>query len=219
VSKIATLSAQIAEAEQTLAYARDRHRIALEALALRPGDPTTLSTARKTGVEVANAEGDLKLLNDSHGAAVAADQVDDEKARRLGAVAHLRQAVQLSARRDAAGAALDKAMQALDRACKEWIQVNGGLGRSVVDFFRAAQPGNSQTDLRIMLSDFERTPANPLLSQFDAAVQGIVPRSAMALQFTTSYGEPELIAPEVKRTGDRIVALVQGTAEVEGLPL
>lgn len=219
MSKTADLNTRIAEATETLTNTRQRHRTALEALALLPGDSNTHETARKTGVAVANAEGDLKLLNDAYGAAVAADQATDARARQLGAVAHLRQAVQLNARRNAAGAALDKTMQAFDKACKEWVQINGDLSQEIVEFYRTARPGNSNLDLRISLGDFHRAPCNALLSQFDAAVQGFMPRSAMALNYQTERGDSEEVAPFVRKTGERIIDTMQATAEAEGLPL
>ena len=178
MNRLPQLNANIAELHEQLSDAQKRHEAAATALAAAPGDPDVRARARATEATCADIRGDMKLLGDARAAAIAADKTEGAQALKREAVQHLREAQRLAALRNKAGQELDTTMAAFANACQDWKATNQSLAESVRSFYRITRAGNHSRnmDFLLLIGGFERTPSNALLSQFEAAVQGIVPR-------------------------------------------
>lgn len=221
MNSLSQLNANITELYEQFSDAQKRHETAAAALAMTPGDPDARARARATEATCADLRGDIKLLGDAQAAAIAADKTEGAQALKREAVQHLREAQRLAALRNKAGQRLDTTIAAFANACRDWEAINKSLAQSVKSFYRITRAGNHSRNVDFMLSigGFERTPSNALLSQFEAAVLGIVPRSLMALNYQTARGEAELVAPDVTKSGDRLINGMNASAVSEGLPL
>jgi hypothetical protein len=218
-TKLSELNANIASLRDQLSDAEKRHLVASAALAMTPSDPEARALSRATEGVCADLRGDLKLLNDARGAAVQADQTSEAQALKREAVQHLNKAKQLSTLRNEAAQKLDATMAAFSVACREWLAVNADLWKSTSSFYHLVKTGDAvhTMDLLVQLKGAELVPCNALLSQFDTAVRGIVPRSSMALNYTTRFGDVELIAADVEKSGCRLITGMNSKAVSEGL--
>jgi len=207
MSKSTQFRAQIATLQDELSAAEKNYAAAAEALASDITSHDLRAQVRTASARRSDLREDIAALTEAITRAEAKEQSPDHVQRKLETVAHFNNAKELTAQRNDAAAAVDKALDGVAEAVSAWVAVNETFRTEISNFYRKTFEGDIRNLITFAPDAATPTGAinNALAAQLFRALQGLQTDSVLSFNHHDRADRLERAARDSAKSGENLI--------------